>query len=135
MPPEVAQRISEGRDFFKIKFISPAARSMQAEEIQGILGMTAYALQAMQLNESGRDVVDVDASIKRVAELTGASTKTIKSLQAIQDLREVQKIDLEKQLKLDNAVKESTIAANLAQAKATVENTGGGGGANKTKQK
>jgi hypothetical protein len=134
MPAEVAQRISEGRDFFKIKFISPAVRSMQAEEIQGILGTTAYALQAIQLNEAGRDVIDVDASIKRIAELTGASIKTINSLQAIEDLREAQKLNVEKQLQLDNAVKESQIANNMAQAKATAENTGGGGGANKTKQ-
>ncbi len=135
LPSEVAQRIAEGRDFFKIKFISPAVRSMHAEEIQGILGATAYALQATQLDERGKDILDVEAAIKRVAELTGASAKTIKSLQAIEDLREVQKIEFDKQVQLDNAVKESEIARNLAQAKATVDNSGGGGGANKTKQK
>ncbi len=135
MPPEVATRIAEGKDFYTIKFISPAVRSMQAEEIQGILGTTAYAAQAVTLDESARDVIDVDASIKRIAELTGASIKTIRSLQAIEDLRKAKEAVMGEKLELEKAKDQAEIAANLAQAKATVENTGGGGGANKTKQK
>lgn len=134
MPVEVAQRISEGRDFFKIKFISPAARSMQAEEIQGILGTTAYATQVVVLDEGAKDVIDVDASIKRIAELTGASLKTIKSLQAIQDLRRAKDAIVGEQLELEKALKKSEIARNLSNAQSTIQNTGGGGGANKVKQ-
>ncbi len=135
MPPEVAQRISAGKEFFKIHFISPAVRSMQAEEIQGLLGTMAFVSQAIGIDEEARDVMDVTSSIKRIAELTGASIKAVKSLKAIEDLRIAKQDFLEEKNKLEEQRIKSEIARNTANAASAMQGEGGGGGANKVKQK
>lgn len=134
MPNEVAQRIADGKDFFTIKFISPAMRSMQAEQIQGLLATVNFAAQASALDPDGVDVIDVDASIKKIAELTGAPIEAIQSLQAIEDLRKAKSAIAEQAMKLEQGKAESEIARNMAQAKATIDNSGGGGGKSNEKK-
>ncbi len=129
MPDEVAERIAEGKDFFSIKFISPAVRSMQAEQIQGLLATVNFATQAVALDPNGADVIDVDATIKKIAELTGAPIETVQSLEAIESLREAKDAIAQQAMQLEKGKAESEIARNMAQAAATVEGTGGGGGA------
>ncbi len=129
MPQEVVDRIADGKEFFKIKFISPAVRSMQAEQIQGLLGTVNFATQAAALDPDGVDVIDVDASIKKIAELTGAPIETVQSLESIESLREAKGVIAQQKMQLEKSLAESEIARNMAQAKATIDNTGGGGGA------
>ncbi len=128
MPEEVIKRIKEGKDFFRVKFISPAVRSMQAEQIQGLLATVNFATQAVALNPNGVDVIDVDATIRKIAELTGAPTDTVQSLEAIEKLRQVKDAMAQQQMQLEKGLAESEIARNMSQAASTMEGTGGGGG-------
>ncbi len=134
MPNEVAERIAEGKEFFTIKFISPAVRSMQAEQIQGLLATVNFATQAAVLDSNGADVIDVDATIKKIAELTGAPIEIVQSLEEIEALRKTKDAIAEQQMKMEQALAESEVARNMAQAKATIDNVGGGGGAQNDKK-
>ncbi len=134
MPTEVAERIAEGKEFFKIKFISPAVRSMQAEQIQGLLATVNFATQATALDPNAADNIDVDATVQKIAELTGAPIEAVHSLEAIEDLRKAKNQFAAEKMKLEKGLAESEIARNMAQAEATITNTGGGGGAQNDKK-
>ena len=71
---------------------------MQAEQIQGLLGTVNFATQAAALDPDGVDVIDVDATIKKIAELTGAPIETVQSLQAIENLREAKNVIASEQM-------------------------------------
>ena len=70
IPEEIAERIVNSLEFFEIKFISPAARAMNAEQVQGLLATMQFTIQAVNIEPNAKDVIDVDKSIKRIAELT-----------------------------------------------------------------
>ncbi len=134
IPEEIAEKIKNGLEFYNIKFISPAARAMNAEQVQGLLASLQFSEQAIGLDEDARDVIDVDKAIKKIAELTGAPEEIVRSLPAIEDLRKARNNAAAQSAELEQERVKSEIARNLAQAKAVAEGTGGGGGAlNETK--
>ncbi len=134
IPEEIAEKIRNGLEFYNIKFISPAARAMNAEQVQGLLASLQFTTQAAQLDEDARDVIDVDKAIKKIAELTGAPEEIVKTLPAIEALRKARNTAAAQNAELESERVKSEIARNYAQAKAVAEGTGGGGGAlNETK--
>ena len=128
IPQEIADRIKNGEDFYDLKFISPAARAMAAEQVQGLLATLQFTTQAVGIDQNAADVIDVDKSIKRIAELTGAPEEVVKTLPAIKDLRDTKNAMAAQRAELEEEQIKSEIARNYAQAKAIVENAGGGGG-------
>ena len=129
IPEEIAQRIVDGLEFFEIKFISPAARAMNAEQVQGLLATLQFTTQASAIDQNARDVIDVDAAVKRIAELTGAPEEVVRTLPSIKKLRDARDVNIAQQAELESERLRSEIARNYAQASSVVAGTGGGGGA------
>ena len=129
IPEQIAERIVNGLEFFNIKFISPAARAMNAEQVQGLLATLQFTTQAAGLDQKAPDVIDVDKTIKRIAELTGAPEEVVRTLPSIEKMREARDNSLAQQADLEIERLKSEIARNYAQAASIGAKTGGGGGA------
>jgi len=128
IPEEIADKMEKGEEVFKIKYISPAERSIQAEEVQGNLALLNVTLQAAQVSEEAPDVVDLDEIIKRTAELTGATKEVIRGLDVIKDIRERRNQQLAQAAEMEQAREGSETMRNVAQAQATANNVQGGAG-------
>ncbi len=130
IPEQIAERIVNGLEFFEIKFISPAARAMNAEQVQGLLATMQYQTQAIGVDPDARDVIDVDVTIKRIADLTGAPEEIVRAEPVIEKLRDARNKAIAQQSDLESERLQSEIARNMAQAASMVAKTGGGGGEN-----
>lgn len=126
IPQEIASKLLAGEEVFKIKYISPAERSIQAEKVQGNLATLNTVLQASQVQPEVIDVIDLDALVKDTAELTGASKKVMNSLEVVQQIRKARAQQQAQQQELEQAREGSETMRNIAQAQATLENNGGG---------
>ncbi len=94
IPQSIADAMLAGNDVFKIKYVSPAKRAMQAEEVQGILATWNFVANNIQVAPTMVDNLDVDFHIKRLSELTGAPEEGIRASQAVQDLRTLRETQL-----------------------------------------
>lgn len=72
IPAAVQKLIDKKRDAYKITFISPAARILQAEELKGIQACAAFATQMAPVVPSVVDNYDWDAMARHIQDLTGA---------------------------------------------------------------
>lgn len=121
IPDEIVEKMANGEEVYKIKYISPAERAIKAEEVQGNLATLNILSATSALNPETLDVIDLDDIIRRTAELTGASKEVINGLDTIKTIRENRNKQLAAQQQLEAAREGSEIARNLAQAQSTVQ--------------
>ncbi len=124
IPASISDRMIKGEEVFKIKYVSPAKRTMQAEEVQGLLATQNYAILWSSIVPEAVDNIDIDFSIKRISELTGASEEAVRDLQSIEALRKARAAQAAAQAQLDAAAQASEIARNAGQAQASVAQGG-----------
>lgn len=90
IPELIVNRIQSNREAYKVTYIAPAMRIMQAEELQAIERMLMLAMQAAQLAPSILDNFDFDEIARRIRELTGAPPSTVKSMEVVLQFRKQQ---------------------------------------------
>ena len=118
IPQAILDRMLDGREFYKIQYVSPAKRIMQAEEAQGILTTFDFAANAMVVAPQALDNIDVDKAVIRLAEISGIPTDIINSTEAVKkmrDLRAQQQAQAAEQEQMKGA---SETMMNMAQAEA-----------------
>lgn len=72
IPDEIAQLMVAGKDVYQIKFVTPAARIMEAEEQQGMIETANFAAELAALVPDVMDNFDFDAQVKRFSQNSGA---------------------------------------------------------------
>lgn len=133
IPDEIAELAMKGKDIFKIQFISPAARIMRQEELQGIERLVSFAINtAVQAGDlSILDNIDFDVLIHEYQELVGASSRIMRAKDAVEELRanrsqqqqmqmqlQVQQLQAEREKDLSQARKNNTAAGIPIQMQA-----------------
>lgn len=116
IPPEVSKLIRSGQDVYRIIFVSPAARVMQSEELLGIQRTLEFGAGLAQLNPEALDNLDMDAMVRRVAELTGAPREVIQATQAVQEIRKQRQQMQQAAMQQQQGQMESEQLRNVAQA-------------------
>ena len=87
IPNAIAQMINEGKKPYKIKFLSPAARTMRAEELAGIQqSLTAIANLAGIVPDIV-DNINTDKAAHLIVELTGAPSMIENGSDVVKALR------------------------------------------------
>ncbi|MBT5303857.1 MAG: hypothetical protein HOL31_02105 [Candidatus Scalindua sp.] len=119
IPDEIVRRSERGEEIFKIKYISPAERSIQAEEVQGNLAVLNVLSATAPIAPETVDVIDLDELIRRTSELTGASKELINGLDSIKAVRDNRNAQLAQQQEIEQAREGSETMRNVAQAQAT----------------
>tara|TARA_Y100000296_G_C5178932_1_gene262073 strand:+ start:531 stop:2279 length:1749 start_codon:yes stop_codon:yes gene_type:complete len=122
IPDQLVEKSANGEEIFKIKYISPAERSIKAEEVQGNIATLEILNITAQINPESIDNIDLDALIRRTSELTGASKEMIRGLDIVEELREMRAAQAAQQQQLETTREASEISRNFAQAQATMNN-------------
>lgn len=124
IPDSVAQLMRLGRDVYTIKFINPAARIMQSEELLGLQRLTEYTIGVAQAQPEALDNINIDSLIHKVKSLTGASEEVMNSMDTVAKIREARAQQQQQMAQMAAQREGSEIARNLAQAQATAANNG-----------
>lgn len=120
IPDVVANRMTSGQEVFKIEFISPATRIMQAEELQGIEHLVTVTTNVAPIHPEVLDIVDWDWTLRRVQELDGAPRETILSLEKLKKLREDRAKMQAEMAQMEAARQNSETVRNVGQAASAV---------------
>jgi hypothetical protein len=90
MPTSVVKAVERGQKVFDIKYVSPANRIMQIEELQGITQTLDLTIGMMQggIADAG-DNLDSDKIVRRITELTGATDEMLADTKTIKDIRKI----------------------------------------------
>lgn len=116
IPDELVQKILMGEDVYDIDYISPAKRTMQSEELRGVMEVTNFALQTAGGNPEMLDNLDFDALIRRVATLSGTPEDIMRSMNEVKKIRDSRVQQQNELAELSKGREQSEIARNMAQA-------------------
>jgi Bacteriophage head to tail connecting protein len=100
IPQRVLQLIAEGKEAYHAEFISPAARAMKAEELNGVQQLVTYILGLMNASPTVIDMVDLDKVIRKVQYLSGAPSDVLRSDEEVAKLRQAKNQAAQQQQKL-----------------------------------
>ena len=115
IPDAVAKLAVDGEDMYDIEFISPAARIMQASELNGITQTLEVAGGLGGLNPDSLDNVDFDELMRRVIMYTGAPEEILNSVQAVKAIREARQAAQQAQVQSEQQRLDSETARNIGQ--------------------
>ncbi len=118
IPDAIVERILTGKDVYELTFLSPAKRTMQSEELRGIMDTANFAVGVAPANPEILDNIDFDKLISRVAKLSGAPLELVKSAVTVQNIRKARSEQQAQMLQIEQARQQSEIGRNVAQMNA-----------------
>lgn len=118
IPNELVQKMMNGEDIYEITYLSPAKRTMQSEELRGIIETANFAVDVAPANPEILDNIDFDKLISRVSKLSGAPMDLIKDSVTVQKIREARAQQQQQLAQLEQARQQSEIGRNVAQMNA-----------------
>lgn len=104
---------------YEIEFISPATRIMKSEELQGIEHTLQVGVEASGAIVEILDNIDIDFTVRRIQELTGAPTEMINSMETIKRIRKDRAEAQQAMAEMEAQRQQSETARNFAQAGAS----------------
>lgn len=118
IPDEIVSKMLAGEDIYELTYLSPAKRTMQSEELRGIMETANFAVGVAPVNPEIMDNIDIDKLIARVAKLTGAPMDLIKDSSTVKSIRDARAKQQEEMMKLEQSRQQSEIGRNVAQMSA-----------------
>jgi hypothetical protein len=88
IPAEIAAAMLRGEQVYDIKYLTPAARMMKAQQASGIITAWKFANDIAQAQPEIYDDLDEDESMRLIAEFSGAPASIIRSAQATAQIRD-----------------------------------------------
>jgi hypothetical protein len=117
IPEAIAAAAIRGEDVYRINYISPAKRVMQAEEVQGVMTAINFAVESVGIAPEAVDNIDVDAAIKLIAVHTGSPETIIRDMQSVKALRQARAAQQARAQQIEETRIASEIGRNAAQAR------------------
>ena len=124
IPESIEEAMRQGEKVFDIKFTTPAARALKADEIQGIITTTEYTTLAIAIDPEAGDNLNMDKTVRKIAELSGMSQKELNDSETIKKLRTDRQAALKERTEKEDSREQSEVARNNAQAIATINGSG-----------
>ncbi len=118
IPDVLVQKMLNGDDIYEITYLSPAKRTMQSEELRGIIETANFAVGVAPANAEILDNIDFDKLISRVAKLSGAPMELIKDSVTVKGIRDARAQQQQQLMQLEQARQQSEIGRNVAQMNA-----------------
>jgi hypothetical protein len=116
IPDEIATRVMTNAEVYDLVFLSPAKRTMQSEELHGIMDTANFVVGMAPVNPEIVDNVDFDKMLNRVAKLSGAPLELLKSGDTVSKIRKARGNQQAQAAQLEQARQQSEIGRNVAQA-------------------
>ena len=125
IPNEVIKLMQQGREWYKIQYISPAKRMQQAEELQGIYSTMEIANAAAAIDPTVLDWINKDTLLRRATELGGGPAELINDSTTVEQIQ-IARAQQQQALAQEEAARnQSEIARNYAQAITMGQGQGG----------
>jgi len=121
IPQEVVDRMNAGAEVYNLKYISPAMRVMQKEEVTSALTLMDTAIQAYQVQPNIADTIDWDKMMKLVNDKTGGNTDLIRPDEDVKKDRDARAKAQQEQFELEKLKTGALAARDGAQAKQMLE--------------
>ena len=116
LPDDIIDAIMQDRDFYEIRFISPAARMLNTEEANGIMSVMRVASEAGAVFPEALDTFNVSAMLTRLSQILGVSIEVLNSTETVQLIRQSRAAAQQNQADLENADKVADINMKNSQA-------------------
>lgn len=120
IPEPVARRMATGQEVYKIEFVSPATRIMQADELRGIEHFLNTTIAVAAADPSVMDIPDMDFALRRIQELDGAPREIVRSMEKIRKIRQDRQQAQQAAMEIEAARQNSETARNMGQAATSV---------------
>jgi len=116
IPGDIAKAMGRGQKVYNIKYISPASRIMQTEELQGIVQALDITLGAAPAFPGMADYYDPEKIVKKVNELSGVDQEVLFSMDIVKNLQAMRAEQQEQNMKIQQAQIGADIGMKVAQA-------------------
>lgn len=124
IPEPIMALIDSGQEAYKVEYISPAKRIMQAEEMMGMERTTQFLTVAQPLNPNIIDNIDFDDMIRRVQERTGSPETIIKSLEEVKKARQAQAEQQQQMMQMQAMAQGAATAKDAGSAVQSIAKAG-----------
>ena len=125
VPAAVVEATKAGLDTYRVRFISPATRFMQAEKLQGIFSVADFAEKAVATFPGMADNIDPDEIIRCAVENSGAPSTILRSEDDVRKIREVRSQQEQAAQKLQSAQMAAQAMRDIGQAKTSFSGPAG----------
>jgi hypothetical protein len=121
IPPDVVRSMQRKQKIYTIKYISPASRIMQTEELQGLIQTLDISIGTAQALPEMIDNFDPDAICRKINELTGVDEEVLRDMKTIQSIRETRAQMQQQQMQMAQAQVGADIGMKVSQARSMQE--------------
>lgn len=121
VPDALRDRMVEGKEIYKIQFISPASRIRQSEEVMGIMETLQAAANLAQIDPTVLDGIDTDKGLRRIGELKGAPSVMLRSAEAIAKIRKGRQQQQQQMMEMEANKAAAATAKDVAAAQSQIE--------------
>lgn len=88
IPAEIAELMAAGKEAYRIKYVTPAARIMEAEEQQGMIETSNFAASLAASVPDIMDNIDTDFQLRRFSQNSGAPSMGLRAKADVDLIRE-----------------------------------------------
>ena len=88
IPEPVLKLLGAGREFYKVRYFTPAARMLEVGEAEGVMRTWEFAGSLAQADPSVLDNLDADESLKVIGRVRGAPTQIMRNDREIAMIRQ-----------------------------------------------
>lgn len=116
MLPDLPEALKDAKGDYNIVYDSPLTRAQRSEEVNAINELTNYATAAAAYDPSIMDNIDFEYNLKTIAEVRGASTKSLRSEEDVAAMRKGREQQQQSQQLMEQAPALAGAARDLSEA-------------------
>jgi len=116
MPEAVRAALEKKQPIYELEYISPAARIMKTEQLQGLTTFLDISIGASQAIPEGIDNIDIDTIIQELASLTNIGEDKLKDTDTIKAIREAKAQMAQQQQQVEQAQVAADVGMKMSQA-------------------
>jgi len=117
-PETIQKRLEDGLEIYQIAYRTKASNASKAQDYIGILDVMGFAAQAMEIDPSISNRIDLHEGIKIMADIRGMPAGIIRKDDEVEAIEAKQQETAQKQEMIETMGAGATIAKDVAQAQA-----------------
>ncbi len=118
IPDELIDRLENGEEIYQIVYKTKAANAARAEEYMGILDIMNISMQALQVDPSVANRINLHEAIKEMAKIRGVAGGMIRQDDEVNAIMKQQQAQMQQQQTMEAAPAMAGAVKDIAQAEA-----------------
>jgi len=121
LPESVKNALEKDLPIYEIEYISPAARVMQTEEVQGLTSFLDISVGVASAMPEALDNIDIDAVIKEMANLTNIGEDKLNDSDTVKAIREARAQAQQEAAKMEQMQQAADAGMKVAQGQSMMQ--------------